>query len=102
MKMTKKKTKLNWKRLTRKEVEGGRSSAYEYIFKEDKTIMKIFGYKVAKVKSEDGFTMFLDDMSGGPIIYNKDEKTAIETFKEALGLAVSIKKLTNFKATGKF
>ena len=64
--------------------------------------MKILGYKVTKVESEDGFTMFLEDMSGGPIITGKTEKKAIDKFKEALGLAISIKKLTNFKHTGKF
>lgn len=64
--------------------------------------MKIWGYKVAKVKSEDGFTMFLEDMGGGPIITGKTEKKAIDKFKEALGLMEAVVKLTNFKATGKF
>jgi hypothetical protein len=93
---------LNWKRLTKKEVEANRSKAYKYIVGHEKTTMRIMGYKVTKLENEDGLTMFLEDMSGGPIISGKDEKKVIETFKEALGLAITIKKLTNFKATGKF
>ena len=98
----KSKNKLNWKVLTKKEVEDGRSKAYKYIVGHEKTTMKIFGYKVAKLENEDGLTMFLEDMSGGPIISGKEEKATVKKFKEALGLAISINKLTNFKATGKF
>ena len=97
------KIKMNWKVLTKKEVEDGRSKAYKYIMgKYEKTTMKILGYKVGKIESEDGLTMFLEDMSGGPIISGKDEKETIVKFKEALGLAIAVKKLTNFKHTGKF
>ena len=67
-----------------------------------KSTMKILGYKVTKVESEDGLTMFLEDMGGGPIISGRDEKKVVAKFKEALNLAIAVKKLTNFKATGKF
>ena len=67
-----------------------------------KTTMRIKGFKVAKIKSEDGLTMFLEDMGGGPIISGADEKRTITKFKEALGLVIAVKKLTNFEATGKF
>lgn len=62
----------------------------------------MFGYRVTEIESEDGITMFLEDMSGGPIIYDKDRKTAREKFKEALGLMESVMKLMKFKNTGTF
>jgi len=63
--------------------------------------MKILGYKVAKIESEDCLTMFLEDMGGGPIISGKDEKSVISNFKEALGLMEGVIKLTNFSTTYK-
>lgn len=67
----------------------------------NKTKIKIDEYNVSKIESEDGFTMFLEDMGGGPIISDINEKNCESKFREALGLMDVVIKLTSFSKTGR-
>lgn len=67
-----------------------------------KTRTKIKGYKVIKIKHDDGYTMCLEDMTGGPIISHMNEKECKSKFKRALNLMESVMKLLEFKKTGTF
>lgn len=67
----------------------------------NKTKIKIDEYNVSKIESEDGFTMFLEDMGGGPIISDINEKNCESKFREALGLMDVVMKLISFSKTGK-
>lgn len=67
----------------------------------NKTKIKIKEYNVSKIESEEGFTMFLEDMGGGPIISDINEKNCESKFREALGLMEAVMKLISFSKTGK-
>lgn len=62
---------------------------------------KIEGHAAMMVESEDGFTMSLLE-KGGPIITGRTKEECLETFKEAMGLAVSVARLCEFGRSGTF
>ena len=59
--------------------------------------MKILGYEAEITESEEGFTMYCKNITGGAIIFNKNKDECIKEFTEAMELAIVLKRVMEFK-----